>query len=148
VAGYLFEVERCRKFDKDLAAVLSAIGVKVLHAADRAARRKEFKGKSREQCDAVLKDAVALVKKHASFGVAVMVSEAEFDRLAPAGWRRAAGGPYTACVQVCMAAVGKWVRSNAPSERVAYFFEKGHTSEGEANRYLKRLEKDPVLTED
>jgi hypothetical protein len=148
VAGYLFEPESCVTLEREWSAALCGAGVSVFHAKDSAHFLGEFKGMSREERDSLYVGLLGLIKRHVVLGVAVSVPQDVFDRLKPKGWEAKFGGAYAVCATLCLQAVGRWCRENSPDERVAYFFEAGHESAAEANRFMQHVVRHPFLAEE
>src|SRR5437588_13041143 len=118
--------------EREWAAVLAKAGVSVFHTVDCAHQKGEFQSKSREECSAIYQTLLGLIRRHAARGVAAMVNFAAFDSLKPPGWEALFGGAYALCATLCLQSIGRWCGKKDSHERIAYFFEDGHSEAREA----------------
>ena len=133
VAGYAFAPHQARKFSKEWRGLF---GQKTFHMVDLAALRGEFEGLKRKEANRLLIEAIKIINKRISFGVAVSCHLKEVAALSPT-WIRGFGHAYPICCHLSMWAVGDWLRRSRNEDRVAYFFESGHPREFEAREFIK-----------
>jgi hypothetical protein len=141
VAGYAFGDDRAKKATR---AWQQLWGETRSHMTDMHNLRGAFKGWDKNQTGRRLQDAVPLINGGASFGVAVSVSMAEFERLAPQtadpGSKALLGGfrtPYGFCCHLAMAAIASL--SGGPANDIAHFFESGDDNQFESQEFMARL---------
>ncbi len=139
VAGYVFEPEQCVRFDAEWNDVLNAAGIKRFHMVECAQRTGEFRGRSNDECDAVARQLIGIIKRRARIGIVASISEADFEQGDP-GWG------YVFCLNWCLSGVAAWINSqqNFPS-KISYFFEAGHNRQGLANKTMEDFQKRPLL---
>jgi hypothetical protein len=105
-----------------------------------------FKHLSPDECIAVEKEAIALIKKYAACGFAVTVDPADFAKVA--GQPGLEKTPYEFCVSMCLVAVSVWAeKPGRPPVSISYFFEAGHPRQGETHAVMDRVFRDPHLRE-
>ena len=135
VAGYAFVPKQARKFIKEWSALFGAAGC---HMVELLARQGRFKGISEAERDRLLCEAVKIIKKRISFGVAVSCNVAEVMHISPT-WIRGMGHAYPLCCHLSMMTLGQKIIESGSSERVTYVFEAGHEYEAEARDFVRSM---------
>lgn len=143
VAGFAFAPEQCRKFIKEWSRLFGGI---TFHMKDIAAGRGEFSTTSQQERDRLLRDAVKLIKKRISFGVAISCDVNEMHRLSPR-FIRGFGDAYPVCCHITMGALGQKITDSGLDERVKYVSEAGHRFQAEANDFISNAVETPVASD-
>lgn len=146
VAGYAFSRMKCRQFDAAWRAMLMKYRLPYFRMSSCAHNRGAFAHLTPDECIAVEKEAITLIKRYVSCGFAVTVDPADFAKVA--GQPGVDKTPYEFCVSMLLTAVSVWVErpGHAPSE-ISYFFEAGTTKQGETSATMERVFRDPHLRE-
>jgi Protein of unknown function (DUF3800) len=137
VAGYLFERESCKALDLAWAQVLAQYKLPFFHMTACAHNQRPFDQLSRDECIESEKKMIELINNHALLGVAMAINESEY--LSMLGKDSVAGSPYAFCCWQILAGIRAWINRTNFQGEIAYFFESGHDSEGEANALMKRI---------
>jgi hypothetical protein len=143
VAGYVFEQDRCRRLDLAWKQLLADYRLPFFHMVDCAHNVWPFDHLSRDECIEAEKAAIRLISEHALLGVAVAANEREYQ-----SWfypEKRIGGVYSFCCWQILAGIKAWLERNNFQGDVAYFFEAGHDSQGEANALMTRIFNNPSL---
>jgi Protein of unknown function (DUF3800) len=144
VAGYVFEQEHCKALDLGWKQVLDRYHLPFFHMTSCAHKNWPFDHLSRDDCIDAQKAMIGLINEHALFGVAMAINERDY--VAMFGEDSPGGSPYSFCCWQILAGIRAWIdRTNFQGE-IAYFFESGHDSEGEADALMKRIFKDRGLS--
>jgi hypothetical protein len=61
------------------------------------------------------------------------------------GENSATGSPYSFCCWQILAGINAWIKRTNFQGEIAYFYEAGHDSQGEANALMNRIFKEPHL---
>ena len=133
VAGYLIESDQCRRFQVEWDAVLSKYRIPYFHMSDCAHGSGVFAGVPKNIRSAICQSLIETIKLRAEIGIAVSVSESEFQSLMPVEFRV---DPYSFCVSYCMQGVIAWAEKYKVAEPISYFFESGHKNESIANNLI------------
>lgn len=144
VAGFAYsrpDAKRCRN---EWARLFGQYGG--CHMTDLASGQARFKGISRSEADRLAKEAVSIIKRRATYGVAVACHLDEIMPLLPK-WLDGFQGAYPVCCHFAMMTLGDLIRSTGPVQRVAYVFESGHKLQGVAERFMSRSVHVPSLVE-
>ena len=145
VAGFVFGPEECLKLDEKWLAVLDRYGLPYFHMVDCAHGNPPFDKLTKDECIAVEKEMIAIIRGHLMFGMAVSVSERDYyDVFGPSGYMNF-GSAYSYCCHTCVGVVGHFFRDARADVEIAYFFEAGHKSQGETNKVMETLFNDPNL---
>ena len=145
VAGYVFLKSKARTFETKWAALLRRYGLPYFRMSSCAHGASPFDRLDKNDRVKAEKEAIALIRESAAYGLAVTVDEAEFDSLAVANERIATA--YEFCVWICLLATRIWVEKHRPLAQIAYFFESGHADQPRANMVMKRIFDHPTLRE-
>jgi len=135
VAGYAFSPPQARKFTKEWRDLF---GGQICRMAELTAKRGTFDGISNQERDRLIREAVKLINKRISFGVAISVNVSEINSLSPK-WIQGFGHAYPVCCHFAMAGIGTALEKAEYADDVAYFFEAGHAYESEARRFLTHV---------
>ena len=141
VAGYAFTSEQLKRFNREWSDLT---GGRVFHTKDVIGRRKAFKYLvDNEESNRLIREAVGVIDRHITFGVAWSCDINEFRACAPA-WCRGFREAYTILCYWVTIAFGKLARESGIGDgRIAYFFESGHKFEAEARDLMKFLSMRP-----
>jgi len=144
VAGYAFARMKCRQFDAAWAAMLAKWKLPYFRMSSCAHNRGVFEHLSRDECIAVEKEAIALIKRYAACGFAVTVDPVDFAKVA--GQPGVDKTPYEFCVSICLVAVSVWADGpGRPPCSLSYFFEAGDAHQGETSAVMEKVFRDPHL---
>lgn len=143
VAGYLFDKNECQQLDLGWKAVLDQYKLPFFRMSACAHNQKPFDHLSPQECIEVEKQMIALIAQHALLGVAVGVNEDDYNT-----WfegKNPAGSAYSFCCWQVLAGIRNWITRSRFYGEIAYFFESGHDSKGEADALMKRIFANPSL---
>lgn len=142
VAGYLFESERAKALEVEWRKLLLKYSLPFFHMCDCAHGNKPFHALSDKQRVSAQTEAMELVKAHAALGIAVSIDEEHYR--APYD-SPLVENPYSfGCLQA-MISVQNWAEETNYGGEIAYFFEAGHKHQIEANRFMDRVFREPLL---
>jgi hypothetical protein len=145
VAGYLFEKDECRKLDLGWKNALEDYNLPYFRMSACAHRKKPFDVLSSQQCIDIEKRMIELINNHALMGLSIVANETDYGTWFPSP--NPIGSAYTFCCWQILAGIGVWIKRNNFEGDIAYFFESGHASQGEANSLMTRIFKDQRLKE-
>lgn len=145
LAGYLFEKEQCKALDLGWKTVLDRYILPFFHMVSCAHGNHPFDHLNRDQRIQAQKDVIALINQHALLGLAAAVNENDYWRMF--GQNSPGGTPYSFLCWQILAGIRSWINRTNFDGRVAYFYEAGHDSEGEADALMKRIFRHPNLRE-
>lgn len=147
VAGYIFKPKGYKHFARKWARMLGSGPTPTthFHMTTLYARSYQYDGWSLEDRAAVLRQAVDAIRKHAYCGISVLLSQSEFEQLAPTTWRYEHGSIYTAACQMALRAASYWMDEHVQDAPIAYAFESGHRFWDEANAVLTGTGQHPEL---
>jgi len=143
VGGYLFSKSKRKKFDAKWRVFLAGHGLPFFRMSACRPGSYPFTDKDEAECIAIATEAIALIKEHASYGMAIALDKSEFQRCATDAWK--ASTPYELCVWAFMIGVQGFASNINSLGKIAYFFESGFEDEGKADALMKRIFKDPEL---
>ena len=116
------------------------------HMTELYARNSElYDGWSVEDRATVLAQAVDAVRKHTYCGISVLLSQSEFEQMAPPSWRFQHGSISTAACQLALRATAYWMDEQRCHTPIANAFESGHRFWDEANAILAGTGQQPQL---
>jgi hypothetical protein len=136
VAGFIFAHEQAQKLAKEFVQSFGSYGG--FHMKDLVHKKKGFRAISDSQRDQLLKEAVRIVAKRFSYGVAVTVDEAEYKAKAPR-WIRGFGNAYPFLCHVVMSATALIARKHGDPGPIKYIYEAGHAHEAEARHMVRQM---------
>lgn len=137
VAGYLYESEKCGSLDLEWQAMLEKWGLPYFRMVDCAHGNKPFDKLSPEQCISAEKDAIRLIRKYMTHGIAITACESDYNEAIKTG--DPFGAAYAWCCWMCFIAVEKWADKHDYNGGVAYFFETGHKYQGRTNALVEEI---------
>ena len=146
-AGYIFSAAKATKFTRKWNRELRKLGLDYFHTVDCVQGVGPYAEMEEGEPDVLCRKLIALIKDCAMQGVAVCLSEDEYNEKAPPGFRKQYGSYYTASVNMCMQGIARWADENQYEGKIAYFVEKGHEHWKEANRLLRAAAVDPINAE-
>jgi hypothetical protein len=138
VAGYWFDQQQAARFTRDWAKDLSGFGLSHAHMTDCALGFGEYKNLSLRQRVQVQTLLIQHIKRRSRFGFGVCISPKMYDEIM-AG---IPGAPscYSLCLMLCVNKIGEFARVTHYPGKLSYFFESGHQSAKEADRFVKALD--------
>lgn len=140
VAGYLIESDQAKRMNDEWNPFLQSYGLAQFHMVDCAHGTEAFKHISKTCRIKIAKHLINLTKQRVEMGVAVSVSQNDFDLEARPKWIT---GAYTLCAQWCILGVIGWWRKHNYGGQMAYFFESGHALYPEVDRFMNFLGTNP-----
>ena len=147
VAGYVFKPAGYKHFVRKWARMLASGPTETpfFHMTELYAGRGLYQGWSVEQRAAILARAVDAVRKHTYCGISILLSQSEFEKLAPPQWRFEYGSIYAGACQLALRTTAYWMDQHRCSDPIAYVFENGHAFWDEADSILSETGKHPQL---
>lgn len=147
LAGHVYTSENAKKLSAAWKEVLDEYGLPFFRMSACAHGTWPFDALSKQQCIDVEIKMIALIRQYSDYGFATSVKEQEYLSVMPSELREAIGSPYSFCIRQCLTLVNNWIKLSKFEGKVAYFFEAGHDSQGEADRFLKDDFKHSRMTE-
>lgn len=137
VAGYLFDREQARKFSRDWQKVLGKFRLPAAHMTDAVRGEQDYKraGMSKGDCDKCNRLLIENIKRRAKFGFGASVDPVAYARIV--GAENNAPTAYTFALQSCFVMIRRWAHKASFTGEISYFFEAGHASQSEADRYFR-----------
>ena len=114
VGGFVAQAEEWDVFDRDWAEMLAIAQIGWFHMSACGSQHGEFTGWSRERCDALIKNAIAILKKHPLHGFAAGMLANNKKHTIPIG-------AFDMCLGQCISALLH--RVDQLGERVEIFME-------------------------
>ena len=143
VAGFAFKKLQLQKFDRDWWKFFGKYGG--CHMKELTFRRHgRFKGVEQQEADRLIAEAVKILRKRASFGVAVSCDLKEIDSLLPK-WIQGFEHAYPVCCHMAMHILGSKIAESGSDHEVAYTFETGDLYSGCAHNFMKNALKAPEV---
>lgn len=134
VAGYVIEEGRVEEFNAKWTETLAQNGLSHFHMVDCAHGAGEFSDISKPDRVAVQTKLIELIRDTSARGVGAMVVASVYDELMPLHLNM--GSAYNYCIWHCLEGVRLWIEERGSPIEVSYHFERGHASEGEADRIM------------
>jgi hypothetical protein len=142
VAGIAFGEGQEKKANKAWKALW---GDTICHWTDLNARSGDFDGWTDEQAGQRCIDAIAIIRKYATFAVVVSCDLAEAKAIAPKNlepFEKAilsmVGAPYSVCFHLAMNCLGNELVAKSPGKsRIAYIIEEGDNDQRYLSRFMK-----------
>jgi Protein of unknown function (DUF3800) len=144
VAGFAFAKPQVRKFNKEWSELFCAYGFS--HMTDLHARQEQFDGIDDNEASRLCIEAINIINKRTTFGVAVGCDLSEIEDFLPKHIE-GFGDAYPFCCHVAMQMLGTLVRESGSEEEIAYVFESGHEYAKEAHRFMGLTDVSPELKE-
>lgn len=138
VAGYIFEAEAAREFSAKWNSALSEYDLPYFHAVDCVSQNGVFSHLTDGQCDKLTRKLIALIKEHMSLGIATSVDRATYAQIMPRHpWL---GDDYQFCgARMLEGARRSLERLGISYDKISFFFEAGHDSQGALGRVIYDL---------
>jgi hypothetical protein len=146
VAGYIFEKDPAILLDKEWLEALNRYEIPYFRMSQCASGAPPFDKFDKFQRRQIVIDMINIIKKYASCGIEVTVEQSMFDDIAPKAPE--IGSSYTFCLDACVVGIKRWADKINYNGEIAYFFESGHKSSNEANRYMNNLFNIPQFRQD
>lgn len=135
VAGYLFESQQARRFSRDWQQDLNSIPLPFAHQTDCATGNGNYADLSMDSRVRSEKLLIENIKRRSRFGFGACVDPHAYGRIV--GTANNAPSAYTYALQSCFVILGRWAARTRFSGQISYYFEAGHRSQGEADRYFR-----------
>ena len=142
VAGFVFAKPQVKKFAREWSALFDPYGF--AHMTDLHARHEQFDGIDDAEAARLCTQAVKIINKRATYGIAVGVDKNELDPLLPKhieGFEDA----YPYCCHMAMMELGVLIGNSGSDDQVAYVFESGNQYSKEAHRLMSKTDVSPEL---
>ena len=133
IAGYIFNKLRARRFSGSWKPYLATKGLPFFHMTDCAVAEGVFK--DRDDCDEIARKLIQLTLRDTLHGFAVTVPLVEYKEQLEGHFNLKSS--YSFALFAAMMLVRRWIEGQNYQGEVAYFFERGHEYEGEANSFLR-----------
>lgn len=140
VAGYIMEKRQAKKLSRDWLAALHQKNLTYFHMVDCAHGNGPFANLSKPQRSELAKRMIEIIKLRTALGLAVTVNSNDFAELIPV--HPLIGSAYSFATHMALAGVFEWAQRSNAQGKIAYFFEAGHASQGEANRIMSEIFED------
>jgi hypothetical protein len=134
VAGYVFSPEQARKFTKEWQRLFGKYGG--LHMREFIHLRGRFKEITQQERDRMLCEAVNIINRRITLGVAISCHTHEVDAIS-AKFVRGYGHAYPLCCHLAMSDAVIGLNEAGYQGNIAYVFEAGHAHEAEARDFVK-----------
>ena len=137
VAGYWFDSGQAARFSRDWAKELKRLGLTHAHMTDCAHGQAEYKKLSLIERVRSEKLLIENIKRRTRFGFAITVDPTAYAAI----MEDVRGAPtcYSLCLMTLVNQIAMFAMTNNYQGRLVYFFEAGHESANEANRYLNAI---------
>jgi Protein of unknown function (DUF3800) len=134
MAGYIFRHDQAKAFSRKWSLSLKKFGLPYAHMKEAIGPSGVYSHLSKAEADASNRALIAQIHAHAVVGFSVVADPMLFEQIVP----NPIGGTtiYSFMVGACIRAVNTWAEKRGYNGRLAYFFESGHDSQSEANRFL------------
>lgn len=144
IAGYLMDSDAAKRLCTDWQAVLDWRELPYFHMVDCAHGNGVFAKLSRADRIQVEARMIAAIKRRTIRGFAIAVNIDQYNIFMPIR-DRLAGTPYSFCANMIMSHVNDWLNRVKFGGRVAFFYEKGHDSQSEANAVIRDIYELPEM---
>lgn len=137
VAGYWFDSQQAVRFARDWAKDLKRLGLSHAHMTDCALGFGEYRSLSMAERVKSEKLLIEHIRRRSRFGFSITVDPNSYSRI----MADVPGAPscYTLCLMSLVHQVSRFAVANGYDGRLVYFFESGHQSANEANKYLNGI---------
>jgi hypothetical protein len=134
VAGYLIERSNSEAMAKAWNEVLTRYQLSYFHMVECAHGNGEFAKLNMTDRIAVQTQMIAIIKQFTVQGIGVIISYADFTKRF--GEKCFYGTAYTFAMHVIWRGIALWAEKTDFQRQIAYFFEAGHKSAGEAHQLM------------
>jgi len=141
VAGYVIPEGRLADFNARWSEVLADKVLTYFHMVDCAHGNGEFSGLCKAERIDVQSKLINLIRECTARGIGAMVVAEVYKQLMP--FHPATGSAYNYCIWHCFEAVRIWFEEQQIDMDIHYQFERGHQSDGEANRIMNEVFAEP-----
>ena len=142
VSGFIFDAKNAASLSDEWKVMLAKYDLPYFHMSECAHNVGVYKHLSKNECDLSAREAIALIKKYACYLVCNSIEVAQFPRIPTDGLFSTA---YTFLCWFSFLSVRHWANQKDYSGPIAYVFEAGADSQGEAGRFLEMIGKEPIL---
>jgi hypothetical protein len=144
IGSLLFRKKNIRPFNKKWRAMLRKHGIDHFHMTDCNVQKGEFKGKSRDECDACAREAISILLEFAIKGSIFSVKMSDFYEVI--GERGVMPNPFTLGAWHTIFDIRYWADQNDPVARISYIFEAGDEHQKDVNSLFRGVREDPDRT--
>jgi hypothetical protein len=148
VAGFAAEPQQWKKFCRRWQTVLDEKHLEYFHMKEV----KKYSGHvrkhlQRDECEPLIMQMVGIVKKYVSLGVAVSITEKEYQACTTSSFRSKFGSAYSFCAWGVLFYFAHKARQygNGP---LAYFLESGHRNEDQLSQIFHKINQSPESRRD
>lgn len=134
VAGYLIPEEFHKSFNSGWIETLQSKGLTHFHMVDCAHGNGEFTKLSKNDRIEVQTKLIEIIMDSAARGIGAMLVSRVYDQLMP--FHPNIGSAYNYCIWHCLEATRIWIEELGTDVEIDYRFERGHKSDGEADRIM------------
>lgn len=148
LAGYVFEKSSCLQFDLEVKTLLDRYGLPYFHMVECAHNSDKFKHLSKDDCDKIARQMIALIRQYTLCGTAFAINQGDYRDLFPEGsflGDEPLSDAYTYGCHTCLAVIQNWLDKIGFDGEVGYFFEAGHASASKFAALMDRIFKAPHL---
>ena len=146
VAGFAFAREQAKKFTGEWTALFREFGG-ACHMSELAAGNGRFRNAPKPERERLCKEAVKIINRRASFGVAVSCYVPEMHHYHPR-WVRGFEHAYPVCCHMAAVLLGNQVKASSMDGSIAYFFEAGHRFAASAHHLMNYASNDVAELKD
>jgi hypothetical protein len=143
IAGYLMTERSARRLAREWRGVLQEYELPYFRMSACAHGNHPFGHLSKHERVAVQTKLIEITKRRTMRGFATIVDLDEFDQYMLQ--HPLIGSAYTFSAHVIIGGIASWVAESGYDGRIAYMFEAGHRSQGEAEGIMKKIFNDPQL---
>jgi hypothetical protein len=143
IAGYLLTDRAARRLTREWCAVLKEYGLPYFRMSACAHGNYPFDKLSIADRIAVEKRLIEIIKRRTLRGFAAIIDLEEFEQYMPQ--HELIGSAYTFCAHVIIGGIANWVDQSKYVGDIAYVFESGHASQGEADKIMQKIFNHPEL---
>lgn len=143
VSGYAFTKRRRERFDAAWRRMLVSNGrnLPFFRMSSCVHHRAPFDRISRDECDVVAREAIALIGSYAAVGISLTINEDDYN----AKHKKTTQQAYDLCLTLAMAYLRKWANEGNRQGRIAYYFEQGHKHQKRGHRLMTDALSTPLL---
>jgi hypothetical protein len=153
LAGFLFEKEHADVLETEWSAILARENMPYMRMSQFTKPGQEPFGHLGEQQRKVIEiELVDLIRRHRKFAFISAVNETEYDHafktlvMDRRNWppTQRPVSAYSWCLTDCLMMIRSWADETSFDGEIAYLFESGHGSQGEANYGMNYTFSDPI----
>lgn len=145
LGGYIFQKDAALAFDEEWREMLDRFTLPYFHMKECAHAKGVFKHLGHDGCDAAAREAIGLIKRHASQGIAFTVDKSIATEIRNGSmWKN----EYSFIVGQVFFAIRDWARADASKSPVVCLFERGDEGRGQAIEAAQKILDAPGFREE